>query len=36
MIGIDTNVLIRYIMRDDPRQTAMATKFLENHIRPCI
>jgi predicted nucleic-acid-binding protein len=32
MIGIDTNVLIRYIVRDDLRQTAIATKFMEKHI----
>ena len=32
MIGIDTNVLIRYIVRDDPNQTAVATKFLEKNI----
>ncbi|MBN1894822.1 type II toxin-antitoxin system VapC family toxin [bacterium] len=32
MIGIDTNVLIRYIVRDDVRQTAIATKYLEQHI----
>lgn len=29
MIGIDTNVLVRYIVRDDARQAAAATRFLE-------
>lgn len=29
MIGLDTNVLVRYIMQDDPRQAAKATKLME-------
>lgn len=29
MIGIDTNVLVRYIAQDDPKQSALATKFIE-------
>ena len=29
MIGVDTNVLIRYLVGDDPRQTARAVKFIE-------
>lgn len=29
MIGIDTNVLIRYIAQDDAVQSAWATKFIE-------
>jgi len=29
MIGLDTNVLVRYIMQDDARQAAKATKLLE-------
>ncbi len=29
MIGIDTNVLVRYIAQDDPGQSAIATKFVE-------
>lgn len=29
MIGLDTNVLVRYIVQDDPRQSAIATKFIE-------
>jgi predicted nucleic-acid-binding protein len=32
MIGIDTNVLIRYIVRDDLKQTQIATKFLEKRL----
>ena len=30
MIGIDTNVLIRYIAQDDVAQSRRATKFIEN------
>lgn len=29
MIGLDTNVLARYIVRDDVRQTAAATRLIE-------
>jgi predicted nucleic-acid-binding protein len=28
--GLDTNVLIRYIMQDDPRQAAAATRLIES------
>ena len=30
MIGIDTNVLIRYVIQDDPRQSAIASAFLDS------
>ena len=30
MIGLDTNVVVRYIMQDDPRQAALATRFVES------
>ncbi len=30
MTGIDTNVLVRYIMQDDPRQSAVATRWIES------
>ena len=30
MIGLDTNVLVRYIMQDDPKQSAMATQLIES------
>ena len=30
MIGIDTNVLVRYVMQDDPAQARAATRFLGN------
>lgn len=33
MIGIDTNVLLRCLAQDDPRQTAAATRFIES-LRP--
>lgn len=29
MIGLDTNVLVRYIMQDEARQAAKATKLIE-------
>jgi predicted nucleic-acid-binding protein len=46
MIGIDTNVLVRYLAQDDPNQAEIATKFIEvactknnlgfiNHITLC-
>ena len=30
MIGVDTNVIVRYLTQDDPQQSATATRFLEN------
>ena len=30
MIGLDTHVLVRYIMQDDPRQSPKATAILES------
>ena len=30
MIGLDTNVLVRYIMQDDPKQSAKATLLIES------
>ena len=30
MIGLDTNVLVRYIMQDDPKQSPKATKLVES------
>lgn len=30
MIGLDTNVLVRYIVQDDPGQAALATKLIES------
>lgn len=30
MIGLDTNVIVRYIMQDDPKQSARATKLMES------
>lgn len=29
MIGLDTNVLVRYIMQDDPEQSPKATRLIE-------
>jgi predicted nucleic-acid-binding protein len=30
MIGLDTNVLVRYIMQDDPKQSRQATALIES------
>lgn len=30
MTGLDTNVLVRYVMQDDPRQSALATQLVES------
>ncbi len=32
MIGIDTNVLVRYLAQDDPKQSAVATRFIESSL----
>ena len=30
MIGLDTNVLVRYVMQDDPKQSARASRLIES------
>jgi len=30
VIGLDTNVLVRYVMQDDPRQSLRATRLIES------
>jgi predicted nucleic-acid-binding protein len=30
MIGLDTNVLVRYIMQDEPKQAKLATRLIES------
>lgn len=32
MIGLDTNVLLRYVVQDDERQAAAATRFVETKL----
>lgn len=32
MMGMDTNVIIRYLVQDDPLQAAIATKFVDQTI----
>ena len=32
MIGLDTNVLVRYVVQDDPRQTAMVAHLIEHTL----
>lgn len=34
MIGLDTNVLIRYLTQDDPLQSAKAAEILERRLTP--
>ena len=36
MIGIDTNVLVRYIAQDDPRQSKRASRLIEEECRASI
>lgn len=32
MLALDTNVLVRYLAQDDPKQSAAATRFIEQHL----
>jgi predicted nucleic-acid-binding protein len=32
MIGLDTNVLVRYLTQDEPRQAALATRIVEEQL----
>jgi len=32
MIGLDTNVLLRYLAQDDPKQSARATEIIERRL----
>ena len=34
MIGLDTNVLVRYVVQDDPDQARAATHLIENRCSP--
>jgi predicted nucleic-acid-binding protein len=34
MIGLDTNILVRYVMEDDPIQSATATTWIEERLSP--
>ena len=34
MIGLDTNILIRYLTQDDPVQSAQAAEILERRLTP--
>ncbi len=34
MIGLDTNVLVRYITQDEPRQASRATRLIEQRCTP--
>lgn len=32
MIGLDTNVLVRYLAQDEPKQAALATRLIEEEL----
>ena len=34
MTGLDTNVLVRYLAQDDARQSAIATRWIEEELSP--
>jgi predicted nucleic-acid-binding protein len=34
VIGLDTNVLVRYVVQDDPRQTAVVAHLIEHTLDP--
>ena len=34
MIGLDTNVLVRYLVQDDPEQSALAVEAIETRCTP--
>ena len=34
MVGLDTNVLVRYMAQDEPRQAAIATRLIEKELSP--
>ncbi|MGQ0652327.1 MAG: PIN domain-containing protein [Betaproteobacteria bacterium] len=34
MVGLDTNVVVRYLAQDDPRQSAAATRVFEKTLAP--
>lgn len=34
MIGLDTNVVVRYLAQDDPKQSAAATRLFEHTLSP--
>ena len=39
MRGLDTNVLVRYLVQDNPKQAAQASQFIETHCTeetPCF
>ena len=34
MIGLDTNVLVRFLVQDDPAQSALAAQLVEGRCHP--
>jgi predicted nucleic-acid-binding protein len=36
MIGLDTNIVVRYLAQDDPRQSQIATRLMEKTLSPDV
>lgn len=36
MIGLDTNVLVRYLAQDEPKQAALATRLIEAQLSAAV
>ena len=34
MVGLDTNVIVRYVMQDDERQSAVANRIIDEELTP--
>ena len=34
MIGLDTNVILRYLLQDDPRQTRLVNQIIDKQLSP--
>jgi len=34
MVGLDTNVIVRYVMQDDERQAAIANRIIDEELTP--
>jgi len=34
VIGLDTNVIVRYLVQDEPKQAALATRIVERSLSP--
>jgi predicted nucleic-acid-binding protein len=34
MIGLDTNVVLRYLLQDDPKQTSQVNRIIDRELSP--